>query len=86
MKNYFSLKNAKKQNYTYLLVFPEYNLTLPCEIIFSDRKSISIQIKEDASVQVRAPYRALRKTLENFIEEKRSWIYTNHLKVKEHIK
>ena len=86
MKNYFSLKNAKKQNYTYSLVFSEYSLTLPCEIIFSDRKSISIQIKEDASVQVRAPYRAPRKTLETFIEEKCSWIYENHLKVKEHIK
>lgn len=84
MKNYF--KNAKKQNYTYSLIFPEYGLTLPCEVIFSDRKSISIQIKEDASVQVRAPYRAPKKTLENFIEEKSSWIYENHLKVKERIK
>lgn len=86
MKNYFSLKNAKKQNYTYSLVFPEYSLILPCEIIFSDRKSISIQIKEDASVQVRAPYRVTKKTLEAFIEEKRSWIYENHLKIKERIK
>lgn len=77
MKNIFTRKPTK-QNYTYTLSFPEKGLELPCHIIFSDRKSIGIQVKEDASVQVRAPFYASKAKIESFIHEKSDWIYKNH--------
>ena len=85
MNTIFSLKRKSSKNDVYTLFFPEACLSLDCQIIFSDRKSISIQIKEDASVQVRAPYLAPKKAVVDFIEEKRDWIYKNHLKIKEHM-
>ncbi|MGN1148530.1 MAG: M48 family metallopeptidase [Lachnospiraceae bacterium] len=54
---------------------------LPCTVHFSDRKSIGIQIKEDASVHVRAPYYARQREVEAFIEEKKDWIIKNYQKM-----
>lgn len=67
-----------KKSYLYSLSIPQEGLVLPCNIIFSDRKSISIQIKKDASIQVRAPFYAGKRQIEAFIEDKRDWIYKNH--------
>lgn len=44
------------------------------EIIKSDRKTISIQIKPDGSVIVRAPLRMKTADIERFVNEKRGWI------------
>lgn len=49
------------------------------KIIFSGRRSISIVIRSDKEVVVRAPYGASTKVIEKFIREKEEWI-------KKHIK
>ncbi len=69
-----------KKNYTYSLKITK-DTTLFCQVIFSDRKSVSIKIKEDASICVRAPYYAPRFQVEAFIESKKDWIYENHQKM-----
>lgn len=69
-----------KKNYIYSLKITK-DTTLFCQVIFSDRKSVSIKIKEDASICVRAPYYAPRFQVEAFIESKKDWIYENHQKM-----
>lgn len=46
----------------------------PCRITFSKRKSISIQIKEDGSVDVKAPLYAPKWQVEAFVQSKLDWI------------
>ncbi len=75
-----------KNNYIYSLKYPGYNLSLPCTVHFSNRKSICLQIKEDASIHVRVPSYTRSREAEAFIEEKRDWILENHLKMQESIK
>ncbi len=47
------------------------------EIIKSDRKSISIEIKNDLRIIVRAPLYMTKKQIEKFINEKADWINKN---------
>ncbi len=54
---------------------------IPCTIHFSDRKSSSIQIKEDATVHVRVPFYTGMHSAQSFIEEKREWIYKHRKKL-----
>lgn len=68
-----------KRFYTYTFSIPNED-ALSCVIYFSERKSIGIQIKEDASIQVRAPYYLKPRQVEAFIEEKAGWIYANYKK------
>ncbi len=70
-----------KNTYSYELSIPEEKCSLTCTVHFSDRKSISIQIKEDASIHVRAPYYVRQGRVEAFIEEKRDWIARKHLEM-----
>ncbi len=49
-------------------MWPEY------KIVFSRRRSISIIIRPDKRVEVRAPLRTPVKTIEKFIREKEEWI------------
>ena len=44
------------------------------KIIFSGRRSISIVIRSDKEVVVRAPYGASTKVIEKFVREKEEWI------------
>lgn len=44
------------------------------QIIRSKRRTISIQIKPDGSVQVRAPLRATNRDIERLLVEKQDWI------------
>lgn len=82
MRNLFYTKPQNK-NYTYTLTLPEKGVALPCHIVFSDRKSIGIQIKADASVQVRAPFYVSKGKIESFIREKSGWIYKNYTQMSE---
>ncbi len=82
MRNLFYTKPQNK-NYTYTLTLPEKDVALPCHIVFSDRKSIGIQIKADASVQVRAPFYVSKGKIESFIREKSDWIYKNYTQMLE---
>lgn len=44
------------------------------EIIYSNRKSVAIQISSDATVKVRAPKGYPLSSIHNFLREKESWI------------
>lgn len=56
------------------------------EIIRSKRRTISIQVKADGRVVVRAPYLVPRRTIESFVEEKEDWILEHVKAVKENAK
>lgn len=71
----------EKKDSIYNLYFADEDCTIPCTIHFSRRKSISIQIKEDATVHVRVPFYTSISSAQRFIEEKREWIRANHEKV-----
>lgn len=71
----------EKKDSLYNLYVADGNETIPCTIHFSDRKSISIQIKEDATVHVRVPFYTSPGAARRFIEEKREWIRINHQKM-----
>lgn len=72
----------EKKDSIYNLYFADGDETIPCTIHFSDRKSISIQIKEDATVHVRVPFYTGSGAARRFIEEKREWIRINHQKMR----
>lgn len=56
------------------------------ELIRSRRRTISIQVKADGRVVVRAPYLAPGRSIEAFVEEKASWIEEHVLAAKENAK
>lgn len=85
MSRYPSSTHIQNKNYTYFLILEENGFSLPCHIIFSDRKSISIRIKPDTSIEVRAPFYVANMDVENFIKEKQNWISENYTKIKDSI-
>lgn len=54
-------------------------------IIRSNRKSISIQIKENGDVEVRAPHYATDKQIAKFVDSKSDWIIEKKQAVLEYI-
>ena len=44
------------------------------EIIYSNRKTLAIQITSDSRVRVRAPRQMSRAEIESFLTEKESWV------------
>lgn len=44
------------------------------EVIHSSRKTMSLQIKPDGSIVVRAPIRLAKREIDRFVEEKSDWI------------
>jgi predicted metal-dependent hydrolase len=44
------------------------------KIVYSRRSSIGISVNPDSGIVVRAPYRTSRKTIENIVQSKSSWI------------
>ena len=69
----YSNYKPHKESYQYPLEFADANLI--CTVSFGDRKRLSIQIKEDLSIQVKAPVHAKSKDVERFIEQNKTWIY-----------
>ena len=51
------------------------------QIIRSSRKTISLEIKADGSVVVRAPLRLSEAKIQKFVEEKQEWILKNLEKI-----
>ena len=47
------------------------------QIIRSSRKTMSLEIKADGSVVVRAPLRLSEAKIQKFVEEKQEWILKN---------
>jgi predicted metal-dependent hydrolase len=56
------------------LNFPESNLSLPVYLIKSHKKGISLQIKEDFTILVRAPIQMDNATILNAIKRKEEWL------------
>lgn len=63
----------KKQD-NYPLYFPEQNITLDCQVIPSDRKSISIRITPEKDILIRVPKWLTQKQLTVFLSDKQDWI------------
>ncbi|MCR4739294.1 MAG: M48 family metallopeptidase [Lachnospiraceae bacterium] len=53
------------------------------ELIRSRRKTIQIEVKSDLRVIVRAPLRASKRSIVQFIEEKQDWIEKSLIKMQE---
>ena len=53
------------------------------QIIRSSRKTMSLEIKADGSVVVRAPLRLSEAKIQKFVEEKQEWILKNLEKIQE---
>ena len=49
-------------------------------VVYSDRKSIAIEINRELRVLVRAPKRATKKQIADFVEKNRDWI-DKHLEI-----
>lgn len=60
--------------------------TKQIKVIRSRRKTISIEIRPDCSVIVRAPYRMSKVSINQFIQEKQWWIEQHLLKMQERCK
>ena len=54
------------------------------EVVYSNRKSIAIQIKPNGTVILRAPYGVPKKEINRILEEKRSWIEEHLQEVVKH--
>ena len=50
------------------------NEPMTYKLIRSNRKTMAIHITKDAQVEVRAPYKAKRKEIEQFLISKRDWV------------
>ena len=48
--------------------------TIDVEIVRSARRTVSVEIRPDGAVLVRAPYRMSQGQIRTFLDEKRSWI------------
>lgn len=51
-----------------------YQHPFPYEIIYSNRKTLAIQITSDSRVRIRAPRQMSRAEIESFLTEKESWV------------
>ena len=50
------------------------NKLMTYKLIRSNRKTIAIHVTKDAQVEVRAPFRAKKKEIEQFLVSKRGWV------------
>lgn len=53
---------------------------LCCEVVFSSRKTLAVQIKKDARIIVRAPLYTGRTAIEDFLSAHRQWIFTHYVR------
>lgn len=72
----------KKQEH-YPLYFPEQNIRLECQIIPSDRRSISLRITSQREILVRVPKWLDSAQLSSFLSDKKEWILKTWLQVPE---
>lgn len=64
-------------------MYPELNITLECQIIPSNRKSIFIQITLEKKILVRVPNRITIKQLDSLLTEKKDWILKHYNSIPE---
>ncbi|MFQ5585829.1 MAG: M48 family metallopeptidase, partial [Thermodesulfobacteriota bacterium] len=56
------------------------------ELVRSRRRTISIEVRRDASVVVRAPYSASKSVIQHFVHEKRGWIARKQESARERVR
>ena len=76
MPFFYTNYKPHKESYQYPLKGIARGLT--CTVHFSNRKSISIQVKEDLSIHAKAPFYAKPRDIETFIDAHSEWIYDKH--------
>jgi len=60
-------------------------MTEPYNLKLSKRKTISIRVNEDATVEVRAPIGMSQKSIEAFLAEKQDWVNKKRALMKKHV-
>lgn len=58
-------------------------IDMQVEVVYSNRKSVAIQIKPNGTVVLRAPYGVPKRELNRILEEKRNWIEAHLQKFEE---
>ena len=74
----FFYTNYKPHKESYQYPLKGIARCLTCTVHFSNRKSISIQVKEDLSIHAKAPFYAKPRDIETFIDAHSEWIYDKH--------
>ena len=49
------------------------------EVVYSDRKSLGLEVSREGTVRVRAPKRASDLAIQSWVEEKKMWIARHYL-------
>jgi hypothetical protein len=58
---------------------PDISPIISCEIIYSSRKSLAIQIEKDARITVRAPFHASQSAIQAFLSDHQQWVFTHYM-------
>lgn len=58
---------------------PSFSPIFSCEVIFSSRKTLAVQIEKDARITVRAPFHTYRAAIEAFLSNHKQWIFTHYI-------
>ncbi len=64
----------------------DFSPILSCEVIFSSRKTMAIQIERDGRITLRAPFHTEKESLEAFLDRQRKWVLTHYLKQLERLR
>ena len=67
----------KKQEH-YPLYYSELNITLDCQVIPSNRRSVSIQITPDRTILIRVPKWISKHQLDSILSAKKEWILSHY--------
>lgn len=67
----------------YSLHYPEQNIRLECQVIPSNRRSISLRITPQKEILVRVPNWLGRAQISAFLTDKKDWILKNWLSIPE---
>lgn len=59
--------------------FPSCSPIFSCEVIFSSRKTLAVQIEKDARITVRAPFHTSRAAIEAFLSGHKQWIFSHYV-------
>jgi hypothetical protein len=59
---------------------PAFSPVFSCEVVFSSRKSLAVQIENDARITVRAPFHTSQTVIQAFLTGHREWVLTHYIK------
>ena len=65
------------------MAYQDDGVDINYSIVRSKRRTVSIMIRENGEVEIRAPYSTSNRTISEFVESKRDWIEKNVSKMKQ---